>query len=207
MVDQVKDIISMINNTGRKPVYVWNTSAYDHVKTLRSLEGIIDVYLPDFKYADPELGKTLSDVEDYPRRAILALKEMYRQKGSSIILNHEDTIEFGMIIRHLILPGYVENSKACLRIISEELSPSVHISLMSQYHPIPEVMDHPQLGRTISPDEYREVVDEFDRLGFYRGWVQELESESFYNPDFNEVHPFEYNISSRGISSQQIVKN
>jgi putative pyruvate formate lyase activating enzyme len=85
----------------------------------------------------------------------------------------------------------VDNSIAVLRWIAEELSPSVHISLMSQYYPTPAVKDHPNLGRTLHPEEYAEVVEEFERLGFYRGWVQELGSPDSYRPDFNESHPFE----------------
>jgi putative pyruvate formate lyase activating enzyme len=191
MVDQVKDIMDAINHTGRRPVYVWNSNGYDWVKTLKTLEGSIDVYLPDFKYADDMLGRSLSGIDNYPRIAISAIKEMIRQRGTSITLNDEGVIESGVIIRHLILPGHVENSKACLRIIADELSTSVHISLMSQYHPIPGMRDHPELNRTITREEYEEVVEEFEKLGFYRGWTQELESESNYNPDFDRDHPFE----------------
>jgi putative pyruvate formate lyase activating enzyme len=194
MVDQVKNIIQSINSTRRRPVYVWNTNGYDGVKTLRTLEGLIDVYLPDYKYADAELGMLLSGVEDYPQIAINAIKEMVRQRGTSISLNDKGVIESGVIIRHLILPGHVENSKQCLQMIADELSTSVHISLMSQYHPVPGILNHPELNRSISVDEYKEVIEEFEQLGFYRGWTQELESESNYNPDFGRDHPFETEI-------------
>jgi putative pyruvate formate lyase activating enzyme len=191
MVDQVKEIIDAINQAKQRPVYVWNSNGYDWVKTLKSLEGLVDVYLPDFKYSDKQLGKTLSGVENYPQIALKAINEMIRQRGTSISLNDEGVIESGVIIRHLILPGHVENSKACLRMIADELSTSVHISLMSQYHPVEGLSKQSELNRTITREEYEEVIEEFERLGFYRGWTQELESESYYNPDFVRDHPFE----------------
>jgi putative pyruvate formate lyase activating enzyme len=96
-----------------------------------------------------------------------------------------------MIIRHLVLPGEVENSKAVLRFIADELSPSVYISLMSQYYPTHRVSTHPTLGRTVTKMEYDEVLHEFERLGFHRGWVQELTSPHHYRPDFLRDRPFE----------------
>jgi len=116
---------------------------------------------------------------------------MFRQKGADIMLDDDGVIESGLIIRHLVLPGHAENSRAVLRWIAEQLSPSVHISLMSQYYPTPAVADHPVLGRTLYPEEYEAVVDEFEHLGFHRGWVQELGSPHSYKPDFDNRHPFE----------------
>ncbi len=190
MAQQVKTIIREIRQTGRNPVYVWNTNGYDRVKTLQSLEGLINVYLPDFKYSDAKLGFQLSGVKDYPETALKAIREMVRQQGTSITLNDEGTIESGVIIRHLILPGHVENSKACLRMIADEISTSVTISLMSQYHPIGGIKGYPELKRTITKKEYEDVLEEYERLGFFRGWTQELASESFYNPDFERDEPF-----------------
>ncbi len=190
MADQVTDIIESLEKAGRKPVFVWNSNGYDRVKTLKTFEDKIDVYLPDFKYSDAGLGFTLSGVKDYPQNAIKAIREMVRQKGTSIMLNDEGIIESGVIIRHLILPGYVENSLNCLKLIAEEISTSVNISLMSQYHPVPGLSGHPALQRPITRAEYEEVLEEYYRLGFYRGWTQEMESESVYNPDFLRPDPF-----------------
>jgi putative pyruvate formate lyase activating enzyme len=162
------------------------------VNTIRSLEGAIDVWLPDLKYLDESLGRNFSHTPFYPEVACAALREMFRQKGSIIWLDDEHRITSGLIIRHLVLPGQIENSKKVLRWIADELSPSVHVSLMSQYHPTPWVAAHPRLGRSLNPAEYDEVREEFDRLGFYRGWVQELESASNYCPDFAFQHPFEH---------------
>ena len=189
-VPQMKTIINALGQRGRKPVYVFNTNAYDRVETLQSLEGIIDVYLPDLKYMDARLAKEFSDTPRYPETAAAAIKEMYRQKGAEIKLGQDGTIEQGLIIRHLVLPGEVANSKAVLRFIAEEISTDVYISLMSQYYPTPPVADHPRLNRVLTNEEYEEVLEEFDRLGFYRGWIQQLDSPFNYQPDFSSDSPF-----------------
>jgi putative pyruvate formate lyase activating enzyme len=144
------------------------------------------------KYMDNRLAKVYSDTPDYVENATAAIKEMYRQKGANIYLNDDGSIQFGLIVRHLVIPGQVENSRAVLRFIAEELSPNVHVSLMSQYHPIPATEGHPRLGRTLYKEEYEQVLDEFDRLGFHRGWVQQLDSPLNYRPDFTFDHPFEH---------------
>jgi len=174
-----------------RPIFVMNTSAYDTVETLRRLEGRMDVYLPDLKYMDSALAARLSGAADYPPIAAAVLREMFRQKGGNIWLAEDGGIESGLIVRHLVLPGQVENSKACLRFIAEELSPSVHLSLLAQYRPTPAVASDPDLGRLLRAEEYQEVLDEMERLGFYRGWTQQLISAGNYNPDFQRPNPFE----------------
>ena len=122
---------------------------------------------------------------------IAALKEMYDQKGSALPTDDEGLAFRGLIIRHLVLPGQVENSLECLRMIAEQLSPNVYISLMAQYFP-PDVEGLPnELGRRLRPEEYGRVVEEFHRLGFHRGWVQELESADNYKPHFATGTHFE----------------
>jgi putative pyruvate formate lyase activating enzyme len=191
MIEQMRSIIDALHERGYRPTIVMNTSAYDKSSVIASLAGVVDVYLPDFKYMDRSLALEFSGAWDYPDVALAALREMHRQKGSNLRLNKNGTAASGLIVRHLILPGHVENSKAVLRTIAAELSPSVHLSLMSQYYPTPAVARHPWLGRTITRGEYEEVVDELARLGFHRGWVQELESQETYRPDFSKPHPFE----------------
>jgi putative pyruvate formate lyase activating enzyme len=191
VLPQVKAIIEELRARGRRPVFVYNTNGYDKQEAIQSLENSIDVYLPDLKYMDVHVPREYSDTPNYPDIASQAVKEMFRQKGADIELDEEGFIMSGMIIRHLVLPGHIENSKAVLRFIAEELSPDVHISLMSQYYPTPAVADHPKLGRCLRPDEYEEVVEEFDRLGFHRGFLQELSSRDHYRPDFARSHPFE----------------
>ena len=191
MIDQMKAIIAALGDAGHRATMVMNTNAYDRRETIESLAGLVDVYLPDFKYADRTLARGYSGAEDYPEVALAALREMYRQKGSNLTLKEDGTAASGLIIRHLILPGHAENSTACLRAIAEELSPSVHVSLMAQYYPTPAVAAHPLLGRRITREEYEEVLEEFERLGFYRGWLQEPESADSFLPDFTKRHPFE----------------
>ncbi len=190
-VPAMKDIISGLKERGRDQTFVFNTAAYDRVKTIAELEEEINLYLPDLKYQDEALAEDYSGVTDYPSIAREVLREIFRQKGSELTFNPDGTIRSGMIIRHLVLPGAVENSKRCLRFIARELSPDIHISLMAQYHPPPRVRNHPVLGRTIIKDEYDTVVDEMQRLGFSNGWVQELESHHSYLPDFDQPGVFD----------------
>ncbi|MFQ5498999.1 MAG: radical SAM protein [Candidatus Zixiibacteriota bacterium] len=190
-VPQMHMIIDQLRRVGRRPVIVYNSNGYDRLQTIRSLEGTIPVYLPDLKYLDATLGQLYSRAPDYPQVATLAIREMFRQTGSELNLNQDGSIRSGLIIRHLVLPGHVENSKAVLRFVAEELSPDVYVSLMSQYYPTPAVADHSQLSRCLYPEEYEEVLDEFDRLGLQRGFVQQLSSADNYRPDFRKSHPFQ----------------
>jgi putative pyruvate formate lyase activating enzyme len=191
VVPQVLAIIRGLKDRGRNPVFVWNSNAFEKVEVLRALDGLVEVYLPDFKYSDPLLAKSLSDAPDYPQIALAAIKEMYRQKGSVVIRNEDGQAESGLVIRHLVLPGQVENSLGVLRTIAEEVSTGVYISLMAQYHPTPLVTGHYSLGRTLYREEYERVKEELDILGFRKGYIQELDSAANYRPDFRKGHPFE----------------
>ena len=190
-IPQMCVIINIIHSLGYKPVWVFNTNGYDKVETLRSLEGIIDVWLPDFKYMESELAREFSGAFDYPGVAAMALKEMYRQKGSVLILNDDNTAESGIIVRHLVLPGHVENSLKVIRYLAEEISPRIHVSLMAQYYPTKPVSGHPQLSRGVSENDYSKVVAEMEKSGMYNGWIQEFESSKLYRPDFDHSNPFE----------------
>jgi putative pyruvate formate lyase activating enzyme len=192
VVPQVKAIIRGLNSRGFKPVTVYNTSCYDKVETLRSISHLIDVYLPDFKYVTPSLSLEYSGAYDYPAVALKALKEMYYQKGSVLRLDEEGRAEWGLLIRHLVLPGHAGESVRVLETIAEELSPGVHLSLMSQYHPSKNVNNHPVLHRPLFREEYDSVVAAMEKLGFRNGWVQDMDSFQNYLPDFRKDHPFEY---------------
>lgn len=191
VVPQVKEIIKGLNSMGLKPVTVYNTNSYDKAQTIRSLSGLIDVYLPDYKYVTPEFASRYSDAHDYPEVALKAIKEMYYQKGSILRTDKNGRAENGMLIRHLVLPGHAEESKKVLLSIAEELSPGVHLSLMSQYHPTPGVMNIPDLNRSLYLEEYKSVVEYMNSLGFRNGYVQEIESHDTYRPDFRKDEPFE----------------
>jgi len=191
VVPQVKTIIKGLHSRNLKPVIIYNTNSYDKVETIRSLDGLIDVYLPDYKYVTKDLASEFSDAGDYPLVALKAIKEMYYQKGSTLRIDENGLAENGMLIRHLVLPGHAEESKNVLRQIAEELSPGVHLSLMSQYHPTYLVNDHPVLNRTLYKEEYEAVVEEMNKLGFRNGWVQDMDSNVNYRPDFGRKEPFE----------------
>lgn len=191
MIPRMKAIICGLHDRGYKPVIVYNTNSYDKVETIKSLEGIVDVYLPDLKYTDPELSLKLSGAADYPRVAIKAMKEMYFQMGSTLHTDTEGRAERGMIIRHLVLPGYVNESKKVLDMIASELSTGISISLMSQYHPMHRASHFPPLDRSLYKSEYDDVVSYMIESGFRNGWVQEMESFENYLPDFSKENPFE----------------
>jgi putative pyruvate formate lyase activating enzyme len=191
VVPQVRAIIRGLNARGLKPITVYNTNSYDKPEVIDSLDGMIDIYLPDYKYVTPEIAKEYSDASDYPVVALKALKRIYFQKGSSLPMDQEGRAENGMLIRHLVLPGHSDESKKVLRSISEELSPGVHLSLMSQYHPTKYVKSHSMLNRTLYRDEYESAVRVMEDLGFRNGWIQDMESYRNYRPDFSRNNPFE----------------
>lgn len=190
-IPQMLAIIRGIKAAGRNPVFVYNTNAYDKPETIRMLEGAIDVYLPDFKYSDPELAFRYSKAKDYPETALAAIKEMYRQKGSTLIVNENGIAESGLIVRHLVLPGAVEQSIEALRQLGVGISFNLHISLMSQYYPAGTIAVYKDLNRPLYEEEYLQVVDAFHEMGFYRGWIQEMDSHANYRPDFSKDIPFE----------------
>jgi putative pyruvate formate lyase activating enzyme len=191
VVPQVKAIIKGLNSRGLKPITVYNTNSYDKIETIRSLSGLIDVYLPDYKYVTPEIASEYSDAFDYPEVALKAIKEMYYQKGSTLTVDENGRAENGMLIRHLVLPGHVDESKNVLRSLAEKLSPGVHLSLMSQYHPTCLVKNHPVLNRSLYKAEYEAVAEAMENLGFRNGWIQDMDSYQNYRPDFRKKHPFE----------------
>jgi putative pyruvate formate lyase activating enzyme len=191
VVPQVMAVIRGLDRRGINPIIVYNTNGYDKPETLREIADSIDVYMPDYKYVTNDLSSLYSDAYNYPDVALKALKEMYYQKGSSLITDENGIAEYGILIRHLVLPGYAEESKKVLNSIASELSPGLSISLMSQYHPAHLVKRHPVLGRSIYKSEYESVTAEMEKLGFRNGWLQDPESYNNYLPDFNKENPFE----------------
>jgi len=206
-VHAMSAIIQEMRARGITVPVIYNTSAYDAVPALQSLEGLVDIWLPDYKYADAALAERLSGRADYPVRALRAIREMYRQTGSSLDLDDGGLAVRGLIIRHLILPGALDNAKACLRAIAEDISTRVSVSLMAQYHPknkrIPrgcaisgsgkaqsggaslDGAEHNAPDRALLPIEYEEVAAYFFELGFRNGFVQELASHEAFLPDFS----------------------
>ena len=186
--DRIPAMVEELHRRGLHPVTVYNTSGYESVETLRMLEPYIDVYLPDFKYSDAALAARYSHAPDYPERALAALREMYRQKGSSLITDEDGMAVSGIIVRHLVLPGCVGNSLGVLDAIAD-ISLNLHVSLMAQYYPpFPTLPD--QLSRTVTADEYDAVVGHFHATGLHNGWLQELSAQTNYRPDFGAENPF-----------------
>ncbi len=206
---QMVSIVEELRKRGHFPTIIYNTNGYELTETIRSLEGIVDVWLPDFKYSDDNLAMALSEAPHYSQFALKALKEMVHQVGTSLQTDHCGIARRGIIIRHLVLPGFIENSLGALRLIAEHLSPNLHISLMSQYYPPArpssgyqgtgeekelqklQIANYQTLTRTLSRLEYETVIDRFSSLGFTRGWLQEYDSHQNYRPDFSKDHPFE----------------
>lgn len=187
MIPAMIEIISALRVTGRRPRVVFNCSGYERPEILAGLEDWVDVYLPDFKYADTGLGLRLSGVPDYPLVAWRALLEMTRQKGLRLALDDQGLARTGVLVRHLVLPGQVENSLAVLRLLAE-ISPLLSISLLAQYRP--NGLAPPPLDRCLNQSEYDRVLEEMSTLGFINGWRQELSSADLHCPDFDQLSPF-----------------
>jgi putative pyruvate formate lyase activating enzyme len=135
---QMVSIIEELNRRGHHPTIIYNTNGYDLPETIRSLEGMVDVWLPDFKYSDDSLARELSQTPDYSRLALESLRAMVHQTSTTLHTDDRGIAQRGIILRHLVLPGFEENSTGVLKLIAEHISPNLHISLMSQYYP-PEI--------------------------------------------------------------------
>ncbi|MFH0769011.1 MAG: radical SAM protein [Chloroflexota bacterium] len=170
---------------------VYNTGGYDSIKSLKALDGIISIYLPDLRYASDKWARKFSQAPDYVAHARAAIKEMYRQVGD-MVLDETGVAQRGVIVRHLILPNRLAGSEESLTWLAEEVSPTVTVSIMSQYFPTHRAPRIPSLSRTISITEYSEVVELVNRLGLENGWLQEMGAAESYVPDFTrDSHPFD----------------
>jgi putative pyruvate formate lyase activating enzyme len=178
----VRTVLEAVPKGLRVPL-VYNTGSYDSVATLRELDGIISVYLADLRYASDKLAKKFSHAPGYVVRARQSIKEMYRQVGD-LAVDESGVAQRGLIVRHLILPNGVAGTEESLSWLARELSPTVTVSLMSQYAPMHKARQIPLLSRTISPAEYRMALRLLEDLGMENGWVQEMGASEDYVPDF-----------------------
>jgi putative pyruvate formate lyase activating enzyme len=170
---------------------VYNTGGYDSLETVTQLDGIIDIYLPDLRYASDRWAMRYSHAPRYVRYARAAIKEMYRQVGD-LKVDDDGLAVRGLIVRHLILPNDFAGSEDTLSWLVTEVSPNVTVSIMSQYFPAHQAKGIAELSRTITTEEYSSVVGHVERIGLENGWVQELGSDTHYRPDFDRGgHPFE----------------
>ncbi|MGZ8845964.1 MAG: radical SAM protein [Pyrinomonadaceae bacterium] len=173
----------------RLPI-VYNTNAYDSVEVLRLLDGIVDVYLPDLKYAEDEAGFLYSKVRSYASVSRAAIAEMCRQMGDELVIGEDGLLKRGLVIRLLVLPNDIGSVRESLEWIRDELSPRVAVSLMAQYYPTNVAGTNPRyalLSRRIRETEWLRAVSALDELGMSEGWMQEYDGASFYyRPDFND---------------------
>ena len=186
-------ILIAAENGLRLPI-IYNTNAYDSVEVLKLLDGIVDIYLPDLKYADSAAGFLYSKVRDYAPHARAAIKEMNRQMGNGLHFDGDRLLRRGLLIRMLVLPNDIAGLAESLRWIRDELGPNTAISLMAQYYPTNKAADERNilLSRRISMAEWSEAVALLDELGLEEGFVQEYASASYYyRPDFTDANkPF-----------------
>jgi putative pyruvate formate lyase activating enzyme len=172
VVPQILKALSFAWERGFDLPLVYNTSGYDSYQSLKLLDGIIDLYLPDMRYSDNKIAKKLSSVEDYVEMNRKAIKEMYRQVGN-LITDEQNVAKRGLIIRHLILPDGLAGSQETFGFIKRKISGEVHVSLMGQYFPSFRAGECVSINRKINPKEYEYAVESFFKWGLSRGWMQE----------------------------------
>lgn len=183
-VYHIIEAIKIAKAKGLNIPIIYNSNGYENIETLKLLEGYIDVYLPDFKYANNELGKKYSNINNYFEITSKAIKEMYRQVGPPK-LDENGLIKRGLIIRHLILPNEIENSKKVLKWIIDNIGKKVYVSIMAQYFPTYKAKNISELNRKINKDEYKKIEEYIYKIGIENGYMQDLgEHEEEYVPDF-----------------------
>jgi len=190
---QIIEAIFIAAKQGLSLPIIYNSNGYDSVETLKLFEGIIDIYLPDFKYGNDEYANRFSNAPHYFRTAKNAIREMYRQVGSKMIYEN-DVLMRGMIIRHLVLPNDLAESEKVFEFIANELSNEIHISVMSQYFPTHRANENVLLDRKIRQTEYEKVISLLSKYNLEKGWVQGLESSDCCLPNFNNdrTNPFSF---------------
>lgn len=178
------EAIKIARKKGLNIPIVYNTNGYENVETIKKLNGYIDIYLPDLKYYDNDLAFKYSGVKNYFENATEAIKEMYNQVGTPV-LDENGIMKKGVIIRHLVLPNNLQNSKDVLKWINDNIDNKVFVSVMAQYFPTHRAKDFPELNRKLTKEEYEEIEDYLYSLDLDNGYIQELgEHEEEYVPDF-----------------------
>jgi len=178
----IVEAIKIARKKGLEIPIVYNTNGYDSVETLKLLEGYVDIYLPDLKYYYDDLAKKYSKVDNYFEIATKAIQEMYRQVGTPV-LDENGVMKKGLMIRHLILPNEVQNSKKVLKWIKENIDSNVYVSIMAQYFPTYKAKEIPEIARKITKEEYEKVENYLYELDLENGYIQELgEHEEEYVP-------------------------
>ncbi len=167
VVPQILEGLLLAAKEGLSIPIVYNTSGYDRVSTLKLLDGIVDIYMPDIKYSDSRIGLDLSKIKDYWPIAKTAVKEMFRQVGN-LETDKENVAQRGLLIRHLVLPGDLSGTKKVCEFIAKELSPDTFVNIMDQYHPCGHAFEHPPLDRPIHPEEFEQALKWAKEAGLKR---------------------------------------
>jgi putative pyruvate formate lyase activating enzyme len=190
-VPQILQTLLIAIPMGLKIPLVYNTSGYDSVETIKALDGIIDIYLPDLRYASDKNAKQFSQAPHYVENSCQVIKEMFRQVGN-LKIDENEIAQRGLIVRHLILPEGLAGSEESLTWLAKEVSKEVSVSLMAQYYPTHHAAKYAALSRGITEAEYLEVIELLEELGIENGWIQEMSAPENYRPDFDrENHPFQ----------------
>ena len=183
---QIIEAIKIARNKGLHIPIVYNSNGYEKVEAIKALNGYIDIYLPDLKYKDNEIAYKYSGIKNYFENATQAIKEMYNQVGSPV-LDKNGMMKKGLMIRHLILPNNLQNSKEVLKWISENIDNNVFVSVMVQYFPTHRAKEFPELSRKINLEEYEEMENYLYTLNLDNGYIQELGThEEEYVPNFKK---------------------
>lgn len=183
--EQIIEAIKIAKSKGLKIPIIYNSNGYENIETIKMLNGYIDVYLPDLKYYSNEIAIKYSNAPNYFEIASKAVKEMYNQVGEPKF-DEDGIIQKGVIIRHLILPNHLQNTKHILKWIEENLNKDVYVSIMAQYFPTYKADEYKEINRKITNKEYKEIEKYLYSLQLNNGYIQELESdESQYVPEFN----------------------
>jgi putative pyruvate formate lyase activating enzyme len=189
-VPQILKSLVLACDGGLRLPLVYNTNSYDSADVIETLDGIVDVYLPDLKYSDDEAAREYSRVPGYVARSRAAVAGMYRQLGDTLVMDERGLLRRGLVIRLLVLPNDLAGLRDTLEWIHDTLSPRVTLSVMSQYYPAHKVSEeaYPLLARRLRPREYERVLEWLGELGFENGWLQPLEAgaSSYYRPDFTD---------------------
>lgn len=182
---QIVEAIKIARKNGLKIPIVYNTNGYESIETLKILNGYIDIYLPDLKYYYNDIAKKYSKVDKYFKIATEAIKEMYKQVGNPV-LNEEGIMQKGLMIRHLVLPNNIDNSKKVLKWIKENIDKEVFVSVMAQYFPTHKAKEIEEINRKLTIEEYEEIEQYLYDLDIENGYIQELgEHEEEYVPKWD----------------------
>lgn len=185
-VKELLPVLRKAKGAGLQIPILWNSSGYESAETIRMLEGLIDIYLPDFKYINPKTATEYSNAPDYPEIAKLSLAEMVRQTGAPQIDKETGLMTRGVQVRHLVLPGHAQESRQILWYLCQTYGNGIGYSIMNQYTPMPQMKDHPLLSRRVTAQEYENVIRYAKQIGIENAFTQEGEAacESFI-PEFS----------------------